>query len=164
MIQKTKLSVWILYYPFGIRKEAFLVEVEALLQNKFNKTYFDKCLSDEYALIAQNEAFIVDQNGEIVPVENNEAGQDLLARQKALALNEGIRAYNLALRRAFEKALNNIQDKVIQQKKEELKIEYTPSSIFGAANYVTQKFEQIKAIGKNFKDSENYIKALSEAI
>ncbi|KAF0159362.1 MAG: superfamily I DNA and RNA helicase and helicase subunit [Syntrophaceae bacterium] len=149
-------------YAILISKEAFQTEIEALLQNNFNKAYLDQCLSDEDALIAQNKAFIADTNGEIVPAQDNEAGRDLLARQKALALKDGIRTYNLALRRAFEKALNNLQDKVVQQKKEEFHIEYTPSSIFGVANYVNQKFEQIKAISNNFTDSENYIKALSE--
>jgi len=149
-------------YNILISNEAFRVEIEALLQNNFNKAYLDQCLSDEDALIAQNKAFIAGPNGEIVPAQDNEAGRDLLARQKALALKDGIRTYNLALRRAFEKTLNNLQDKVVQQKKEEFHIEYTPSSIFGVANYVNQKFEQIKAISNNFTDSENYIKALSE--
>lgn len=149
-------------YSILISKEAFRTEIEALLQNNFNKAYLDQCLNDEYALIAQNKAFIAGPNGEIVPAQDNEAGHDLLARQKALALKDGIRTYNLALRRAFEKALNNLQDKVVQQKKEEFHIEYTPSSIFGVANYVNQKFEQIKAISNNFTDSDHYIKALSE--
>ena len=145
-----------------ISKEAFQTEIETLLQNTFNKDYLDKCLNDEYTLIAQNKAFIAGPNGEIVPAQDNEAGRDLLARQKSRALKEGIRTYNLALRREFEKSVNKLQDKVVEQKKEELNIEHVPSSIFGAANYVNQKFEQIKAIGYNFTDSENYIQALSE--
>jgi len=149
-------------YSILISKEVFRVEIEALLQNKFNASYLDQCLSDEDTLIAQNKAFIAGPNGEIVPAQDDVAGRDLLARQRALTLKEGVRTYNLALRRAFENTLNNIQDKVIQQKKEEFHIEYTPSSIFGVANYVNQKFEQIKAISNNFTDSENYIRALSE--
>lgn len=149
-------------YTILISKEALLAEVELLLQNNFDKSYLDKCLSDEYAQITQNKAFIAGQNGEIIPAEDYEAGRNLLAQQKALAIAEGLRTYNLALRRAFERALNNLQDKIVQQKKQELNIEHTPSSIFGAANYVTQKFEKIKVIGNNFTDSENYIKAVSD--
>jgi len=145
-----------------ISREALQINVEALLQNKFNESYLEKCLTDEYALITQNKAFIVDHKGEIVPAEDNPAGHELLARQKSLALKEGLRTYNLALRREFEKTLNKLQDKIVEEKKEELNIEHVPSSIFGVANYVNQKFEQIKAIGHNFTDSENYIQTLSE--
>jgi hypothetical protein len=149
-------------YSVVISKDALRTEVETLLQSNFNKDYLDKCLNDEYALIIQNKAFIAGEDGEVVPAEDNEAGRNLLAQQKALAVAEGVRTYNLALRRAFEKALNNIQDKIVQQKKAELNIEYTPSSIFGIANYVNQKFEQIKSISSHFTDSDHYIKSLSE--
>jgi len=72
-------------YTILIGKEALLAEVELLLQNNFNKSYLDTCLSNEYASITQNKAFIAGQNGEIIPAEDNEAGRNLLAQQKLLA-------------------------------------------------------------------------------
>ncbi|MBW6484996.1 MAG: AAA family ATPase [Syntrophobacterales bacterium] len=149
-------------YTIVISKEVLQLDVEALLQNKVNKSYLDKCLTDEYALIAQNKAFIADQRCEIVPEEDDPAGHELLTRQKSLALKEGLRTYNLALRREFEKTLNKLHEKVVEQKKDELNIEHVPSSIFGGTNYVNQKFEQIKAIGNNFTDSNSYIQSLLE--
>jgi len=103
-------------YTIVISKEAFQLDIEALLQNQFNKSYLEKCLNDEYALIAQNKAFVIDQSGEIAPAEDNPTGHKMLTRQKSLALKEGLRTYNLALRREFEKTLNKLQDKVVETK------------------------------------------------
>jgi len=53
--------------------------------------------------------------------------------------------------------LNDLQEKIVNKKKEEFNIEQAPPSIFGVGNYVNQRFEQIKRIGNNFSDSETYI-------
>ena len=149
-------------YTIYISKESFLVEIEALLKRKFNKDYLEKCINDEYAQISQDKTSIAGESGETALAEENQEGLDLLARQKVLAQKEGIRTYNLAFRRQFEETLNNLQDKIIEQKKIELGIEYAPSAIFGVRNYVTQQFEQLKIISNNFTGSEDYITAVSK--
>jgi len=149
-------------YTIFISKELFLFEIETLLKSKFNKAYLEKCINDEYAQISQNKTFTAGESGEIALAQDSEAGHDLLARQKALAQKEGLRTYNLAFRRQFEETLNDLQDKIVEQKKVEFNIEYAPSSIFGVRNYVTQQFEQIKRIGNNFSGNENYITELSK--
>ena len=87
----------------------------------------------------------------------NEDKKDLLAQQKASAQKEGLRAFNLAFRKDFEKTLNILQDKIVEQKKVELNNNHTPASIFGVTNYVTQHFEQLKRMGHSFTDSEQYL-------
>lgn len=149
-------------FTLVLSKEILLVEVEYLLQGDFNVAYLEKCISDEYAHVAeQNKIFIAGENGELKLAQESEEGKDLLARQRDLAQKEGLRTYNLALRRQFDKVLNDLQDKTVEQKKVELNIEHAPSSIFGTTNYVTQQFEQLKRISNNFTGSGNYIEEVS---
>ena len=156
-------------YTILITKELLLVEIEKLLKGKFNKDYLEKCILTEYAQVAeQNKIFIVGGNGDLMLARDTDEGKTLLAQQKELSQKEGIRTFNIAFRRQLEKLLNELQSKIINQKKDELNIEYVPSSIFGVANYVTQQFEQLKRIGGNFSECEQYIadvlKHFSESI
>ena len=150
-------------YTIVISKDIFLVEVKKLLQSNFNAVYLEKCISDEYAQVAEkNKIFIVGGNGELRLAQESKEGKDLLTQQKDLAQKEGLRTYNLAFRRQLEKTLNDLQDKIVDQKKAELNIEHAPSSIFGVANYATQQFEQLKRIGSNFSGTETYIAEVSK--
>jgi len=145
-------------YTIVLNKDIFLLEVNKLLQDNFNTSYLENCILAEYNQVAEdNTIFIVGENGELRLSQDTEDGANLLAQQKDMAQKEGLRAYNLDLRRQFEKTLNDLQDKIVEQKKLELNIEHVPSSIFGVRNYVTQQFEQLKRIGNNFSDSEKYI-------
>ena len=149
-------------YTLVLCKENLLVEVKKLLQGNFGADYLEQCINDEYALVAEhNKIFIADKNGDLTLAEDNEQGKELLAQQKTLAQKEGVRTYNLALRRQFEKTLNDLQDKILEQKKAELNIEHAPSSIFGVANYVTQQFEHIKGIGSKFTESQKYLEDIT---
>ena len=139
-------------YTIVLNKDALLAEIKKLLQGNFNAAYLEKCISAEYAQGVEN-------NKTFIPRED---GTDLLAQQKDMAQKEGLRTYNLALRRQFEKTLNDLQDKIVEQKKVELNIEHAPSSIFGVRNYVTQQFEQLRRIGNNFSGSEKYIMEVSK--
>lgn len=150
-------------YTIVLNKDTILVEIKKLLQGNFNAAYLEKCILAEYNQIAENNIiFIVGENGELRLSQETENGADLLAQQKDMAQKEGLRTYNLALRRQFEKTLNDLQDKIVEQKKVELNIEHAPSSIFGVRNYVTQQFEQLKRIGNNFSGSEKYITEVSK--
>lgn len=156
-------------YTISISRDLLLVEIEKLLKEKFNKDYLKKCILDEYAQAAeQNKIFIVGDDGDIRITQDNDEGKALLAKQKELSQKEGIRTFNIAFRRQLERLLNELQEKIVSQKKDELNIEHTPSSIFGVANYVTQQFEQLKRIGSNFSGREQYIsdvlKYFSESI
>ena len=148
-------------YTIIMGKESLLMEIEVILNKRCNKDFLEKCLIDEYARLDQNKVLGKGQSSGIVPAEDNPESSELLERHKASAAKEGLRIYNLSLRREFEKMLNKLQDRIVQQKKEELNIEYTPSAIFGIANYVNQKFEKIKTIGSTFTSSDVYINALS---
>lgn len=152
-----------------IPKDLLLVEIEKLLKGKFNKDYLEKCILNEYTQVAeQNKIFIMGDNGDLMIAQDTDEGKALLAQQKKLSQKEGIRTFNIAFRRQLEKLLNELQGKIINQKKDELNIEHIPSSIFGVANYVTQQFEQLKRIGGNFSGCEQYIanvlKHFSESI
>ncbi|MBU2521373.1 MAG: hypothetical protein KKD50_03995, partial [Proteobacteria bacterium] len=150
-------------YTIVLNKDALLVEIEKLLQGNFNAAYLEKCIVAEYDQVAaDNTIFIVGENGELRLSQETENGADLLAQQKDMAQKEGLRTYNLALRRQFEKTLNDLQDKIVEQKKVELNIEHAPSSIFGVRNYVTQQFEQLKRIGNNFSGSDEYVTEVSK--
>ena len=143
-------------YTILISKELILLEIEKLLKERFNKRYLEKCILDEYALVAeQNIIFVTGDDGDLKILQDNH--EELLAQQKELSQKEGIRTFNIKFRRQLEKLLNELQEKIVNQKKEELNIEYTPASIFGVANHVTQQFEQLKRIGGNFIGCEQYI-------
>ncbi|MGA1825509.1 MAG: AAA domain-containing protein [bacterium] len=150
-------------YTIKISKEELIVEIKKLLTDKYSAAYLEQCITDEYAhVIAQNKIFVAGENGDLRLAQENEEGKTLLAEQKDLAQKEGVRIYNLALRRQFEKMLHDLHDKVIDQKKIELNIEHVPSSTFGIANYVTQQFEQLKRIGNNFSKAEKYVNDVSK--
>ena len=145
-------------YTISINKDILLLETKKLLADKFNADYLKKCITNEYShVIEHNKIFIAGENGELKLAEENTAGKDLLAQQKKLSQKEGLRSFTLAFRRQFEKTLNGLHDKIVDQKKTELNIEHVPSSIFGIANYVTQQFEQLKRIGNNFTDVDKYL-------
>jgi len=144
-------------YTIKIEKEEFILEIKKLLADQFNVAYLEKCITDEYAHIAnQNKIFIAGENGDLMLAQDSEGGKQLLAEQKAVAQKEGVRIFNLAFRRQFEKLLNSFQDKIVDQKKAEFNVEYAPSSIFGIANYVTQQLEQLKRISNKFEDVKKY--------
>jgi len=105
-------------YTIVLKKDALLVEIKKLLQGNFNAAYLEKCILAEYNQVAANNTiFIVGENGELRLAQETEDGTDLLAQQKDMAQKEGLRTYNLALRRQFEKTLNDLQDKIVEQKK-----------------------------------------------
>lgn len=150
-------------YTIALNKDALLVEIKKLLQGNFNAAYLEKCILAEYNQVAANNTiFIVGENGELRLSQETEDGVELLALQKDMARKEGLRTYNLAFRRQFERTLNDLQDKIVEQKKVELNIEHAPSSIFGVRNYVNQQFEQLRRIGNNFSGSEKYITEVSK--
>ena len=126
-------------YTISIPKDSILVGIENLLKDNFNKDYLEKCIAEEYEQVAeQNISFIAGDDGDLIIAQDNEAGKVLLAQQKELSQQEGIRAFNIAFRRQLERLLNELMEKIVEQMKEELNIEYVPTSIFGVANYITQ--------------------------
>ena len=150
-------------YKLAISKDSILSEIETLIQSKFNEAYLDKCITDECTLvIEQNALFVAGENGEINPAEESEEGKQLLDRQISLAQKEGIRIYCLDLRRAFEQALNNLQEKIVEQKKVELNIQHIPASIFGVRNYVTNHFEKIRQFANHYSEKGIFIEEVRE--
>jgi hypothetical protein len=145
-------------FSIVISKDSLFLEIKKLLQGNFNAVYLEKCIQTEFSQVAeQNQLFVVGVDGELQLAQESEDEQELLNQQKASAQKEGIRAYNLAFRRQFEKTLNILQDKIVERKKVELNIEHAPAPIFGVANYVTQHFDQLKRMSHSFTDSEQYL-------
>ncbi len=150
-------------YTIKIDKAEIVSEVKKLLVDKFNANYLEQCIKDEYAhIVNQNRTFVADKNGDLILAEDNEENKDLLLEQKASAQKEGVRVYNIALRRQFEKMLSELQDAIVDRKKAELNIEHIPSSIFGIATYVNQQFEQLKRLANNFENAKKYISDISD--
>lgn len=145
-------------YTLMIPRDSVLVKIESLLKDKFNKDYLEQCIADEYAQIAEkNKMFIIGDDGDLLIVEDDDEGKSLLAQQKEVSQKEAIRTYNIGFRKEFERLLNELQEEMTRQKKDELNIEYIPGSIFGTANYVNQHYEELKKIGGKFSNSEQYI-------
>ncbi|MBN2373557.1 AAA family ATPase [bacterium] len=145
-------------YTVSISRDSIVLEIERLLKGKFNKDYLEKCIADEYEHVAeQNKMFVASDKGDLKLVQESDEGKSLLAQQKELCQKEGIRTFNIAFRRQLERLLHKLQEKIVNQKKDELNIEYTPASIFGVANYVTQQLEQLKRIAVNFSGCGQYI-------
>lgn len=156
-------------YTIKINKEEIIVEIKKILTEKFDTAYLEKCIADEYAHeVDQNKIFVAEENGDLILAQENDENKKLLTEQKTLAQKEGIRVYNLALRRQFESMIIRLQDKIVDQKKIEFNIEHAPASIFGITYYVTLQFEQIKKISTNFTEAQKYIddilKYFSESI
>ncbi|RLB74573.1 MAG: hypothetical protein DRH03_00740 [Deltaproteobacteria bacterium] len=150
-----------------IDRDSILVEIEKLLRGKFSSEYLANCIKDEYeVLVEQNSLFVIGEDGQIALAQNDDDGDeesfDLLGQQKKVARKEGLRTYNLAFRRQFEKILNDLQRKIIEQKKNELNIDHIPTSIFGVTNYATQQQEQLKRIAEKFSDGERYIEEIRD--
>ncbi|MDO9546413.1 MAG: AAA domain-containing protein [Pelolinea sp.] len=149
-------------YKILVPKDNILAQIETLMQSKFDETYLDKCIADEYALvIEQNPLFTAGENGEVKLAEESEEGKQLLSRQITLAQKEGIRIFCLELRRKFEQSLNKLQEIIVEQKKVELNIQHIPASIFGVAGYVNNHFEKIKQFGSHYSASEIFIKEVT---
>jgi hypothetical protein len=145
-------------YTIKIDKEDLVLEVKKLLADKFNTAYLEQCIKDEYAhIVNQNKIFVAGANGDLMLAEESDENKKLLIEQKMSAQKEGVRTFNIALRRQFEKMLRDLEGKIVDRKKTELNIEHIPSSIFGIANYVTQQFEQLKRFGNSFEDTKKYI-------
>ncbi|MDD5322418.1 MAG: AAA domain-containing protein [Methylococcales bacterium] len=154
----SSLSIKQKEFTIVISKESVLLEIKKILQGNFNAMYLENCLQAEFSQVAeQNKLFVIGVDGDLQLAPENEDKKDLLAQQKASAQKEGLRAFNLTFRKQFEKALNLLQDKIVEQKKVELNINHAPASIFGVTNYVTQHFEQLKRMGHGFTDSEQYL-------
>lgn len=150
-----------------IDRDSILVEIEKLLRGKFSSEYLANCIKDEYeVLVEQNSLFVIGEDGQIALAQNDDDGDDesfdLLEQQKKVARKEGLRTFNLAFRRQFEKILNDLQRKIIEQKKNELNIDHIPTSIFGVTNYATQQQEQLKRIAEKFSDGERYIEEVRD--
>ena len=133
-------------YTVVIPKEQIISEVQKIISNKLDSSYLNQSISNE-------ESNIKDES---------EDNLENINQQKELAKKEALRLYNLELRRQFETSLNNLQEKLTNQKKDELHIEHTPPSIFGITNYINQNFEKIKRLAQEYTDSESYINSIKD--
>lgn len=125
----------------SIPQDQILAEIQKILIKDLNSAYLEKCLTDEEANIS----------------EEVKDDPELFEKNKKLAESEGIRVYLVTLRRQFETILNNLQEKLVDQKKAEFNIEHTPPSIFGVANFINQHLEKIKLLTRDFTDSETLV-------
>ncbi|MCG6537939.1 MAG: hypothetical protein L7F78_25290, partial [Syntrophales bacterium LBB04] len=145
-------------HTISIPKDLLLIEIEKLFNEQFNKDYLEKCIFDEFAQVAEkNKIFNLDDNGNLKCNQDTDDAKELLAKQKKLSQMEAIQTFNINFRRKLEKLLNELLEKIVNQKKDELNIDYTTSSIFSIANYTTQQYDQLKKISRNFSGSDQYI-------
>ena len=131
-------------YSIIIPKEQILFEVQKLISKELDSSCLKKFICDEESNI------------------DSEIKDDpkLFEQKKELAQAEALRLYNLTLHRQFESILNALQEKITDQKKDELGVEYTPPSIFGIVNYVNQHFEKIKRLINDFTNEKTYIEEI----
>lgn len=142
----TSVSIAAHDHAVVIERDLVLGEIEKTMQEKFSAEFLEKCFREECEILAeQSELFAVDQAGQLTLAAGQAADdseehdlRELLEQQRKAARKEGLRAYNLALRRQLEKILNQLQSKIVKQKKIELNIDYIPASIFGVAKYAGQ--------------------------
>lgn len=133
----TKISVKPGEYSIAIPKEQILQIVKELLLKELDVDYLDKCIKEEL-------------------VQNTQESEE------SLSIQEGIRNYNLNLRRKFEEGLIILQSKIVEQKKAEYGIDNTPPSIFGLANFINQHFEKIKLLSQEYSSKEIYLKEIEK--
>ncbi len=133
-------------YTITIPKEQILAGIQKSLYEDLKSSFLDQCFSEEEATISDD-------------IKND---PELYSQEKRIAKEEALRIYNLALRRQFEKIINDLQDEITEQKKAELHIEHTPPSIFGVANFINQQLEKIKRLAQNYTDPESYISAIKD--
>ena len=93
---------------------------------------------------------------------SSDEGSEKSQGNDSASIQEGLRIFNLKLRRKFESALISLQSKIIEEKKSEYGIENTPPSIFGVANYINQHFEKVKQIAINYTSDDAYLESIND--
>lgn len=123
-------------YSIKISKERILESLKDKLSQKHNGDFLEKCIKDESS-----------QNG---------------AEEIEKSIQDGLRVFNLELRKEFESVLINLQTEIVEQKKSDCGIESVPPSIFGITNYINQHYEKIKLLSQNFSDSNTYLSRIEK--
>ncbi len=131
-------------YAITIPKEKIMHEIEQFIKKDMSSNLLEDYISQEKATLLYDKELTEE------------------AKEKQLKLNtqEALRKYNLELRKQLEQALIRLQEKTIEELKDELSIEHVPPTIFGMSNYINQHLEKIKLIAKDFSDSANYVKSV----
>jgi len=142
---------------YSLKLSGDLVKEELLkrLSANYNTNYLEVCISDN--LPDSNTIIIVDEKGEANTKEESVDISDVVWK-------EGIRKFNIALRRELENIVIKQQERFIDSKKEEFGISTIPRSTFGLNNYLQEHFNQWQILGNDTQDPEAYIQLLRDSI
>ena len=82
--------------------------------------------------------------------------------QKENAFREGTRKYNRAIRKQLGEIIYSLQDKTLNQFKEELGIEHIPSSTFNSSNYLQQNFDSLQLLARACQNPEDFFNKVED--
>lgn len=133
-------------YAISIKKDDILDKTLDAIKEEFDSQLLEKLITEE-----ENNLKI-----------SEETDPESIERKKNLAKEEGLRLFNLKLRRKFEEVLVKLQHELTEKLKVELNVEHNPPSIFGIANYINQHFEKIKHISLDYQDASSYIDSVKQ--
>ncbi len=142
-------------YSLKLSQEFILKELNERLSDNFNSAYLKTCI-DGYADAAPTIMNVgPDGVAQSPGVDDKNVTSDF-------SWKEGVRKFNLALRKELEAILIQLQVKTISDKKEELGIDHIPQSTFGMNNYLQEHFNSWQSISKDTTEIDDYISLLHE--
>ncbi|MFC2166899.1 AAA domain-containing protein [Acidobacteriota bacterium] len=136
--------------------------IEKALLNEFSLDYLKSCISQESEKISeQNSGFIASERGvqRTTPDKVLELDKQ---KQNEQAFRDGCRKYNLALRKQIEIILAELQEKKIQELKEDHGIAQVPSSTFNSANYLKKHFDLLQILARDSKKEEGFFDSVKK--
>jgi len=127
----------------SIKKEDIIQLITNIIHTKYSKDFFDDLLKEE-RIKANNITECTEEEGQLL-IEST-------------SWKEATRSYNLAIRKELESVILSLQEKLLNQFKEENGATSFPSSSFGLNNYLKKCFDILQINAKKKSDSSLYVK------
>jgi len=140
-------------YTISVPQEELYSGIEKQLSQKFNLEYLQSCVAQAKEKNRERDSKLIATNDGIIEKSTNNKENEAPSRAVFL---EGIRTYNLALRKFLEEILLEVQDNKLNKIKEDCQVEYLPPTIFNPHAYTQEYFDSLQQITKKSNDEKDY--------
>ncbi len=140
---KDSISVKRGEYALTMPRDLIIERLDERLREDYNTSYLEACISEFSS--SSGKPIEVTETGQLMPAQNDEEAVS------DTAWREGVRKYNIALRKELENILITLQEQIINNKKAELGINHIPQSTFGMTNYLQEHFNTWQSLAKETK-------------
>jgi len=138
------------------------IEIEKALSNAFGQDYLKTCVEQKLDRIIEQDKILIASDEGAQHSDTSEHPEVDEEKQRGKAFREGTRKYNRAIRKQLENILIELQDKKIDQLKEELGIENVPASIFNTTNYLKKHFDALQLLARDCETIEEYFDKVTQ--